>query len=91
VAGARSDEDAQVTLSGARLLSVRRPSAWTQRRFKVHGARGMVGRIEPTASIWFGRFSSYAFEIFDGARSVLEAVSLAQAIRVHPRRERRSM
>jgi hypothetical protein len=85
----RSYDDAQATLPGGRLLSVRRPSTWTQRRFEVQGARGMVGRIEPASSVWFGRFSSYAFEIFDGALSVLEAVSLAQAIRVHVRRRRR--
>jgi hypothetical protein len=88
--GWRAFDDAQVTLSGGRQLSVRRPSAWTRRRFEVHGASGIVGRIEPTTNLWSGRFSSYAFEIFDRALSVLEAVSLAQAIRTQVRRQRRN-
>jgi hypothetical protein len=88
--GWRAFDDAQVTLPGGRQLSLNRSSAWTRRRFEVHGPRGLVGRIEPTTSAWTGRFSSYAFEIFDGALSVLEAVSLAQAIRTQVRRQRRT-
>jgi hypothetical protein len=88
--GWRAFDGALVTLAGGRQLSLSRPSASTRRRFEVHGTTGLAGRIEPTTNMWIGRFSSYAFEIFGGALSVLEAVSVAQAIRTQVRRRRRT-
>jgi hypothetical protein len=73
----------EVTLGSGRRIRVRRTGAWSSRRFEFYDASNrLAGRIEPTT----GRFSlypdSYAFELMTPVMSALEAIALAQALRL---------
>jgi len=80
---------AEVTLAGGRRLRVRQLSMWSNRRFEFSAAEGPVGRITPTTGTFTFRPDSYAFELFVPVLSGLQAVSLAQALRMVVRAMRR--
>ena len=73
----------QVTLGSGRRITVRRSSVWSDRRFELYDANNrLAGRIEPTTGR-FGFYSdSYAFDLMTPVMSALEAIALAQALRL---------
>ena len=81
---------AELTLASGRPLSIRQVSMWSNRKFEFSSAEGVVGRILPTTGTFSFRPDSYAFELFQPVMSVLEAVSLAQALRLVARAQRQS-
>jgi hypothetical protein len=55
---------------------------WSDRKFEFHASDGLVGTIMPTTGTFSFRPDSYAFELHQPVMSALEAISLAQALRV---------
>lgn len=90
--GWRPINGATITLGSGRSLSVRQTSMWSERRFEFHTQQGVVGRIDPTTGAFTFHPDSYAFELLQPVMSTLEAISLAQALRlvVRAMRQRRS-
>ncbi len=76
---------AELALSSGYRVTVRQVSVWSDRRFEFHGPGGLVGRIQPTTGAFSFRPDSYAFELLQPVMSALEAISLAQALRVAAR------
>jgi hypothetical protein len=73
----------QVTLGSGRRITVRRSSVWSDRRFELYDANNrLAGRIEPTAGSFSFHPDSYAFELMVPVMSALEAIALAQALRL---------
>jgi hypothetical protein len=73
---------ADLTLASGRSLAIRRQSMWSERRFEFHASEGLAGRILPTTGTFSFRPDSYAFEVLLPVMSALEAISLAQALRL---------
>jgi hypothetical protein len=88
----RTFNGAQITLGSGRQLGMRQLSIWSERKFEFYGPEGTVGQILPTTGAFSFRPDSYAFEIGVPVMSALEAIGLAQAIRlvVRAQRQRRS-
>jgi len=84
----RTFNGAELLLAGDRRLTVRQLSMWSDRKFEFHSSAGMVGRIMPTTGMFTFRPDSYAFELYLPTMSALEAISLAQALRLVARRAR---
>lgn len=76
---------AELTLSSGRELSVRQVSMWSNRKFEFYTEASFIGRIMPTTGTFSFRPDSYAFELLSPVMSALEAISLAQALRVAAR------
>jgi hypothetical protein len=81
---------AELTLAGGGRLTIRQLSMWSARKFEFSGPTGVVGRILPTTGTFSFRPDSYAFELFQPVMSALEAISLAQALRVVARGQRQA-
>jgi hypothetical protein len=81
---------AELTLASGRPLTIRQLSMWSSRKFEFINAEGVVGRILPTTGTFSFRPDSYAFELFRPVMSALEAVSLAQALRLVARAQRQA-
>ena len=80
---------AEVTVGGSRPLTIRQVSMWSDRRFEFFGPDGAeVGRILPTTGLFSLRRDSYAVELVRPYLSGLEAIALAQALRVAARAQR---
>jgi hypothetical protein len=79
---------AELTLANGRRLAVRRQSMWSDRKFEFHAPEGLAGRILPTTGAFSFRADSYAFELLLPVMSALEAISLAQALRLVVRAQR---
>ena len=76
----------EVTLGSGRQITVRRSSMWSSRRFEFYAANNRVaGRIGPTARLFSFHPDSYAFDLMMPVMSALEAIALAQALRVMAR------
>jgi hypothetical protein len=88
--GWRPINGAAVTLGSGRPLSVRQTSMWSERRFEFFTEQGLVGRIDPTTGVFTFHPDSYAFELSQPVMSALEAISLAQALRLVVRAMRQS-
>jgi hypothetical protein len=80
---------AELVLASGRGLAVRKVSVWSDRKFEFHAPEGLVGRITPTTGTFSFRPDSYAFELLLPVMSALEAISLAQALRLAVRGMRR--
>ena len=75
--------DMEATLGGGRRITVQRSSMWSSRRFEFYDADNrLAGRIEPTPGPSKFHPDSYAFELMMPAMSALEAIALAQALRL---------
>ena len=73
----------EVTLGSGRRITVRRSSMWSGRRFEFYDANNrLAGRIDPTAGLFSFHPDSYAFELMMPVMSALEAIALAQALRL---------
>lgn len=81
---------ATITLGSGRPLGVHQSSIWSDRRFEFSTDQGVVGRIDPTTGTFSFRPDSYAFELFQPVMSALEAIALAQAIRLVIRNARQA-
>ena len=79
---------AQLTLASGGHLAVRQISVWSDRKFEFYGQHGLVGRILPTTGTFTFRPDSYAFELLAPVMSALEAISIAQALRLVARGNR---
>lgn len=80
---------AELTVGGTRPLTIQQLSIWSDRKFEFAGPDGLpVGRILPTTGTFTMRPDSYAFEIIRPYLSALEAIALAQALRVAARAQR---
>jgi hypothetical protein len=88
----RPIKGASITLASGRPVSVRPTSVWSDRNFEILGNGMPAGRIRPTTVVFSFHPDSYEFELTVPVLSILEAVSLAQALRaiVRARRERSS-
>jgi hypothetical protein len=73
---------AELTLASGRRLAVRQVSIWSERRFEFYTPEGVVGRINPTTGVFTFHPDSYAFELLQPVLSALEAISLAQVLRI---------
>lgn len=80
--GWRPINGAAITLANGQSLGVQQASMWSDRRFEFSTAQGLVGRINPTTGTFTFHPDSYAFELFQPVMSALEAICLAQAIRL---------
>jgi hypothetical protein len=86
----RAFHGVDLVLASGQRLTLRRVIERSGRRFEFHGADGrLVGRISPTTGAFSFRPDSYALELLLPAMSALEAVALAQALRVAVRGMRR--
>jgi hypothetical protein len=85
----RPFNSAEVTVGGGRPLTIRQTSMWSDRKFEFYAPQGLAGRIMPTTGAFSFRADSYAFELLLPVMSALEAISLAQAIRLAVRNLRR--
>jgi hypothetical protein len=75
--------DMEVTLGSGRRITVRRSGTWSGRRFEFYDANNrLAGRIHPTTRPFSFRPDSYAFEVTMPVMSALEAIALAQALRL---------
>jgi hypothetical protein len=82
---------AEVTLGSGRTLTIRQLSMWSDRKFEIYSAsEGLVGRIMPTTGAFSFHPDSYSFELARPSMSALEAISLAQSMRLVARRNRQS-
>jgi hypothetical protein len=73
----------EVTLGSGRRFTVRRNSRWSGRRFELYDANGrLAGRIDPTTRQLSLHPDSYAFELMMPVMSALEAIALAQVLRL---------
>jgi hypothetical protein len=88
--GWRPINGATITLRSGQPLSVRQASIWSDRRFEFYAAQAMIGRINPTTGTFSFRPDSYAFELFQPVMSALEAIGLAQALRLVVRSQRQA-
>ncbi|MDO3703234.1 hypothetical protein Q3W71_16295 [Micromonospora sp. C28SCA-DRY-2] len=80
---------AQVTVGGTRPLTVRQLSIWSDRQFEFAQPDGpTIGRILPTTGTFTLRPDSYAFEIIRPYLSALEAIAVAQTLRLVARSQR---
>ena len=86
--GWRPFNGAEVTLARGRSLTIRQVSAWSDRTFEFGDLVGLIGRISPTTGAFHLRADSYAVELVRPELSALEAISLAQTLRVVARRQR---
>jgi hypothetical protein len=77
-----------VTLASGRLVSVRQPSVWSDRRFEILTNGRPAGRIRPTTGVFSFHRDSYEFELTVPVLSIIEAVGLAQALRAAVRSRR---
>lgn len=80
--GWRPINGAVITLANGGQLGVRQASMWSDRRFEFSTAQGVVARIDPTTGTFTFHPDSYAFELYQPVMSALEAICLAQAIRL---------
>lgn len=78
----RPFKGAELLLANGRSLAIRQVSMWSDRKFEFHASDGLVGTIMPTTGTFSFRPDSYAFELRQPVMSALEAISLAQALRV---------
>jgi hypothetical protein len=78
-----------VTLASGRLVSVRKSSVWSDRRFEILTNGRPAGRIRPTTGVFTFHPDSYELELTVPVLSILEAICLAQALRtvIRSRRE----
>ncbi|NUT33937.1 MAG: hypothetical protein HOV79_12775 [Hamadaea sp.] len=82
----RPFNSAEVTVGGARPLRVHQLSAWSDRKFEFFGADGLpIGRILPTTGTFSFRPDSYSFELIRPYLTALEAIALAQTLRLAAR------
>jgi hypothetical protein len=88
--GWRPVNGATITLVSGQSLSVRQSSVWSDRRFEFFTPHGVVGRINPTTGAFSFHPDSYAFEVLQPVMSALEAICLAQALRLVVRAKRHS-
>src|SRR5690242_14923033 len=73
----------EVTLGSGRRVTVRRSSRWSGRRFEIYDPDDrLAGRIHPTVRPFNVYSDSYAFELTMPVMSALEAIALAQALRL---------
>jgi hypothetical protein len=73
----------EVTLGSGRQITVRRTSMWSGRRFEFYDANNrLAGRIGPTARPLSLHRDSYAFDLMMPVMSALEAIALAQTLRL---------
>lgn len=86
--GWRPINGAEGTLGRGGGVSVRQTSGWSVRRFEFADAGGHVGRITPTTGSFSFRPDSYAFELIRPRLTALEAIGLAQALRLVIRGQR---
>ncbi|MEH1127703.1 hypothetical protein [Micromonospora sp. CPCC 206061] len=86
----RAFNGAELTVASGRRLAIRQPSMWSNRQFEFHAPEGLVGRIAPTTGTFTFRPDSYAFELLLPVLSSLEAISLAQALRLVARGQRQA-
>ncbi|MEV4543288.1 hypothetical protein [Micromonospora echinaurantiaca] len=85
----RPFNSAEVTVGGARPLTIRQLSIWSDRQFEFLAPDGLpVGRILPTTGTFTMRPDSYAFEITRPYLSALEAIAVAQTLRLVARTQR---
>lgn len=73
---------AELTAASGRSLAVRQVSIWSDRKFEFFVEEELVGRILPTTGTFTFRPDSYAFDLLLPVMSAVEAISLAQALRV---------
>src|SRR4051794_10418471 len=88
--GWRPVNGATITLGSGRPLSVHWKSVWSDRRFEFSTDQGLVARINPTTGVFSFRPDSYAFEAIQPVMSPLEAIGLAQALRMVVRSQRQA-
>ncbi|MCP2328866.1 hypothetical protein HDA40_007373 [Hamadaea flava] len=81
---------AELILAAGGQLTVRQVSVWSDRKFEFYGQHGLVGRIMPTTGTFSFRPDSYAFEVLAPVMSALEAIAIAQALRLVARGNRSS-
>jgi hypothetical protein len=82
---------AEVTLASGRGLTIHQISFWSDRKFEINSAsEGLVARVMPTTGAFSFHPDSYEFELLRPAMSALEAISLAQAMRLVARRNRQA-
>lgn len=86
----RAFNGAELTVASGRRVAIRQPSMWSSRQFEFHASEGLVGRIAPTTGVFTFRPDSYAFELLQPVMSALEAISLAQALRLVARGQRQA-
>jgi hypothetical protein len=81
-----------ITLSSGRQLTVRWKSVWSDRRFEFSSGEELVAQINPATGVFTFHPDSYAFEMLQPVMSPLEAISLAQVVRmmVRARRQQRN-
>ena len=73
----------KVTLGSGRRITVRPSGMWSARRFEFYDANNrLAGRIDPTVGVFTFHPDSYAFELIMPVMSALEAIALAQALRL---------
>jgi hypothetical protein len=73
----------EVTLGTGRRITVRRSSMWSGRRFEFYDANNrLAGRIDPTTGLFSFHPDSYAFDLMMPVMSALEAIALAQTLRL---------
>lgn len=73
----------EATLGSGSRITVRRSSGWSSRRFTFYDATDrLAGRIEPTGTQFRVHPDSYAFELTMPVMSALEAIALAQTLRL---------
>jgi hypothetical protein len=81
---------ANITLASGRQVSVRPTSVWSDRKFEILTDGMPAGRIRPTTVLFSFHPDSYEFELTVPVLSILEAVSLAQALRAIVRARRKA-
>lgn len=81
---------AKVTLANGRAIQVHWKSVWSDRRFEFSTDQGVVGRIGPTTGVFTFRPDSYAFEMVQPVMSPMQAIALAQIVRLMVRARRQA-
>jgi hypothetical protein len=73
----------KVRLGSGHRITVRRSSMWSGRRFEFYDANNrLAGRIDPTVGVFTFHPDSYAFKLTTPVMSALEAIALAQVLRL---------
>jgi hypothetical protein len=70
-----------ITLGDGRMVTVRKVSAWSDRRFEFYTDQGLLGRVEPTTHALSFRPDSYVLTLERPELSPLQAIAMAQAQR----------
>ena len=80
----------KVTLANGRPIKVVWKSLWSDRRFEFYSDEGLVARISPTTGVFTFHPDSYSLEMLHPVMSPVEAIALAQIVRLMVRARRQA-